>query len=264
MKTFPIVTLLVLLFITLGAGIQDYLADLKISMQDVQQFVEEDLVHGNFGFPAACARIPQSKRAAVAKAAGEFARSFTQTQTFVAWYDEYREQCKPKPPAMNPTMEESRSSQVTALKQQIAETEKTAAAAPAEQRAIFNDVLKALRTSLADLQKTDKGQDAEINKMVAQANVDAKKEYADKLAAFEKEYPKGNPRPLIKARLKSFLEQTEGIDYSAKLVKNEKLMVFANPEYEKKPSEWKAAFRAGKEATETARGIAREWLKSLQ
>jgi hypothetical protein len=40
-------------------------------------------------------------------------------------------------------------------------------------------------------------------------------------------------------------------------------MVFANAEYENKPGEWKLAFRAGKEATETSRTFANDWLKSL-
>jgi hypothetical protein len=257
------VVVLVILFAALGAGIQDYFADMKTSMSEVEQYVQDDIAYGNFVFPPACARIPASKRSAIVRAAGEFARSFTSSKAFVAWYDQFREQRKPDPPTVTPSMSESRAQQIDAIKKQIAETESNAASAPPEQKSLFNDVLKALKSSLADMQKADKSQDGEMNQAIVQANADAKREYEAKLAAFQLEYPAGNPKPLIKARLKQFLEKTDGVDFGAKLVKKDRLMVFANPEFENKPSEWKTAFRAGKEATETARTIAREWLKTL-
>jgi hypothetical protein len=252
-----------ILLTTLGAGIRDYLADMKTSMDAVERFVQDDIGYGSFSFPSACARIPQAKRAAVVRAAGEFARSFTASKAFIEWYSEFREQRKPTPPETTPSMTDSRAQQVEALKKQIAETEKSAASAPAEQRSLFNDVLKALRSSLKEIEKSDKAQDAMMDSEIVKMNAGAQQEYAQKLAAFEVEYPKGNPRLLIKTRLQELLKKTEGVDFNAKLVKKDNLMRFANPEYEKKDSEWKLAFRAGKEATEAARAFAMEWLKSL-
>jgi hypothetical protein len=60
------------------------------------------------------------------------------------------------------------------------------------------------------------------------------------------------------------LDATQGIDYAAKLVKKEKVMVFENPVYEKKDDKWKKGYRAGKEATEAARAFAQAWLKELE
>jgi hypothetical protein len=40
--------------------------------------------------------------------------------------------------------------------------------------------------------------------------------------------------------------------------------VFENPEYEKKPREWKMCFRAGRETIETARVYASNWLKEIE
>jgi hypothetical protein len=251
------------LLTALGAGIQDYLAEMKTSIDAVERFVQDDFAYGNFSYPSACARIPQTKRAAIVRAAGEFARSFTASKSFIDWYDGLREQRKPAPPESTPSMADSRAQQVEALKKQIVESEKSAASAPAEQRAIFNDVLKALRSSLKEIEKTDNSQDALMDNEIAKMNAAAKQEYAQKLAAFEAEYPKGNPRPLIKLRLQALLKETEGVDFTAKLAKKNNQMVFANPEYEKKNRDWKLAFRAGKEATEAARAFAREWLKSL-
>jgi hypothetical protein len=263
MRTMWLAAAFAILLTTLGAGIQDYLADMKTSMKGVEDFVQDNIAYGNFVFPSACARIPPAKRAAIVRAAGEFARSFTTSKAFIAWYDQFREQRKPVLPSLTPSMSESRAEQVAAIKQQIAETEKNAASAPAAQKSIFNDVLNALKSTLKDLQAVDKSQDAEMDKAIVESNATAKQEHAEKLATFELEYPKGDPRPLIKTRLQAFLEKTEGIDFGAKLVKKNNVMVFASPGYENKASEWKTAYRAGKEATEAARAFAREWLKSL-
>jgi hypothetical protein len=67
----------------------------------------------------------------------------------------------------------------------------------------------------------------------------------------------------VKKRLQAFLEATKNVDFAAKLVKKDKVMVFAKEEYENKDGNWKLAYRAGKEATEAARAFAQEWLKGL-
>ena len=87
--------------------------------------------------------------------------------------------------------------------------------------------------------------------------------YKEKLAAWEKEYPAGDPKPLLKLRLREFLDATGNVDFGAKLVKKGDALVFVNPAYENKESRWKTAYRAGKEDTEAARAIAQQWLKEL-
>jgi hypothetical protein len=263
MKTLGLLAVLAVLLTTLGAGIQDYLSEMKTTVKGVEGFVQDNIGYGNFAYPSACARIPNARRAAIVRAAGEFARSFTTTAAFTAWYNEMRDQRKPSPPTPTMSMAESRAQQSAAIKKQIAETEKSAASAPASQQGMFKDILTALKTSLKDVEGADKSQDAEMEKMIVQSNAAGVKEYNDKLAEFEREYPKGDARPLIRRRLEAFLEKTQGVDFGAKLVKKENLMVFSNAEYERKPGEWKTAFRAGREATEAGRSFASSWLKSL-
>jgi hypothetical protein len=41
-------------------------------------------------------------------------------------------------------------------------------------------------------------------------------------------------------------------------------MVFVNPEYERKPSDWKFIFRSGKESSDAARVVATQWLAGLK
>jgi hypothetical protein len=78
------------------------------------------------------------------------------------------------------------------------------------------------------------------------------------------EFPAHNPKPLLARRIKEFLEATEGIDFDAPLVSNGELKLFKNPDYEARPKAWKMGYRAGKQATEKARELARDWLKTLE
>jgi len=263
MKTLRLLAGLAILLTTLGAGIQDYLVVMKTTIKRVEGYVRDNIAYGNFVYPSACAQIPMAQRAVVVRAAWEFARSFTTTSAFASWYNEYRDQHKPGAPTLTPSMAESRAEQIAAVKKQIAETEGNASSAPASQKGLFKDILTALKSSLKQMEEVDKSKDAEMDNMIVEMNTNATKEYADKLAEYEREYPKGDPRPLLRRQLEGFLEKTQGVDFGAKLVKKEKVMVFANQEYEEKPSEWKVAFRAGKEATEISRSFASDWLKSL-
>ena len=98
MKTLGFLAVLAVLLTTLGAGIQDYLSEMKTTVKGVEGFVQDNIGYGNFAYPSACARIPNARRAAIVRAAGEFARSFTTTAAFTAWYNEMRDQRKPSPP----------------------------------------------------------------------------------------------------------------------------------------------------------------------
>jgi hypothetical protein len=83
--------------------------------------------------------------------------------------------------------------------------------------------------------------------------------HAERMAQWQKEFP-ADPRQLVKARLEQFLRDTAGVDYAATLNGRK----FANAAYERKPDEWKLAYRAGKEPTEKARAFAQAWLAEMK
>ncbi|MBK7260138.1 MAG: hypothetical protein IPI01_20510 [Ignavibacteriae bacterium] len=258
-----IVALLLVPFFAVSPGIDEHLAAMKTTKNAVQDFVQSGIAYGSFSYPSACAAIPMAKRAGVVRAVGEFARSFTKTQAFLQWYASYREEKKPSAPEATPAMAESRAKQLADLKASIAEQEKAQANAPADQKGIFRDVIAALRQMVKELEKPDPAQDAQMDAYIKEANAEGAKHYKEKLAAWEKEYPAGDPKPLLKLRLREFLDATGNVDFGAKLVKKGDALVFVNPAYENKESSWKTAYRAGKEATEAARAIAQQWLKEL-
>lgn len=88
-------------------------------------------------------------------------------------------------------------------------------------------------------------------------------ERKNEMDSWIKQNPETNA-DLIKHRLEDFLEVTRSIDYNAVLIEKNGKKYFAKQEYEGKGSQWKMAFRAGREVTETARLFAQEWLKELK
>lgn len=89
-----------------------------------------------------------------------------------------------------------------------------------------------------------------------------KDSYDQLMKQWDKKYPESSSQ-FVKQRLADFLESTGNIDYNAALIDKANKKIFVNPVYEKKNWKWKMGFRAGKEATETARAFAQQWLKEL-
>ncbi|UFH54295.1 hypothetical protein [Spirosoma sp. KNUC1025] len=73
-----------------------------------------------------------------------------------------------------------------------------------------------------------------------------------------------NFRPLLKKRLQDFITLSESVDFEARLVPMGRKQAFANPVYERKPSEWKFLYRMGKGPVMEARSFARQWLAELR
>jgi hypothetical protein len=258
-----LVVSMLLFAVALGAGIDDYLADMKTTKKQVEDFIQANFHYGSFSYPSACTLIPANKRAALVRAVGEYARTFVSSAAFKKIYDEFREDQKPRTPELLPLMAEARKKQLAEMKAALAEQEKAAAKAPADQKAMYKDIVASLQKAVKDLEHPDTSQDAEMDKYVQEANRTATEQYQKKLAEYDRDYPKGDPRPLVRKRLQTFLEATKNVDFSAKLVKKDKVMVFVKEEYESKDGNWKLAYRAGREATEAARAFTQEWLKGL-
>lgn len=97
----------------------------------------------------------------------------------------------------------------------------------------------------------------------ARTNEYALKKHSDALQKFNAMYPE-DMNLMLKKRLQEILAYTEDVDYAAELKEQYGKKVFVNPVYEKKPAEWKLAYRAGKEATDAVRAAAQQWLTELK
>ena len=91
----------------------------------------------------------------------------------------------------------------------------------------------------------------------------ALKRHSEAVQKFNAMYPE-DMNEMLKKRLQEILDYTEDVDYAAELKEQYGKKVFVNPLYEKKPAEWKLAYRSGKEATDAVRAAARQWLNELK
>jgi len=191
-----------------------------------------------------------------------FARAYTATADFTKRSGVYREQQKPSPPDAGPTsMSAIQAEQKKSYEAAIKSMEDAAKQMP-QMKATFDAQIKAMREQIAALSKTDPAANAQMDAMLKQGAQQQQQAYQQSLVEWEKKYPV-DPKPNIAARLREFLAMSATVDYTAKLVKKDGLMRFENPAYERKDSQWKYMYRAGKPAVDAARALAQDWLKTL-
>lgn len=118
----------------------------------------------------------------------------------------------------------------------------------------FKDSYKALRKEKMNRGTKSAAGLPKLNKIINNA-IDQKMDAVFK----EEEVPK-NPDDMVRKRLQEFLNTSESVDFAATLDANRR---FTNPEYERKPREWKMCYRAGKEVIAVAREEAKKWLEEL-
>lgn len=201
-------------------------------------------------------------RVALVTGVVNFARAYTTSADFATRWGIYRENQKPGPPQAGPTsMSEIQEQQKKGFEEAIKNMEDAATKMP-QMKATFDEQIKAMRQQLAELSKQDAAANAQMDAYLKQGAQQAQAKYKLDVAAWEKKYPV-DPKPFIAQRLREFLAMSATVDYSATLVAKNGKMRFENPDYERKDSQWKYMYRAGKPAVDAARAIAQDWLKTL-
>jgi opacity protein-like surface antigen len=230
MKRFLIIALA-----TVGAAgsavAADVLADTGISKEVASQTFLDYLKEGRLYMPddvrQAMRKIPAAKHAATVKALGAVAKTLLASEPFKA---EYAERRKAEIGSMSDADLQKAEASYRATKEADLKTftEKKAKAAKAEQ--------------------------AELQATIDQIKADLEVPRA----------PPADPKAALKVRLKRYLAATADVKWGAKLKDQEGLKVFEDQALERKPREWKLAFRMGKDATEAARAFAKAWLAELK
>ena len=204
----------------------------------------------------------EQARVALVTGVINFARTYTTSADFAKRWGVFRENQKPSPPQAGPTsMSAIQEQQKKAYEEAIKNMEETAKKMP-QMKATFDAQIKAMREQIAALSKTDPAANAQMDAILKEGAANAQAQHKLAVAEWEKKYPV-DPKPFIAQRLREFLAMSATVDYTAKLVKKDGKMRFENPEYERKDSQWKYMYRAGKPAVDAARALAQDWLKTL-
>ena len=134
---------------------------------------------------------------------------------------------------------------------------------PSDMQKQMESIVEAVEKNYAQ-QVNDPAMVAMVKQSFASQAEHEQQAYNEKLSRYEKRYP-ADPKVLIASRLREFLELTRDIPDNAQLEPGSSgVMKFADPAFEAKSLSWKLWYRAGKEAVETARAFAGEWLKQLE
>jgi hypothetical protein len=251
--------------ITAAAAVaQDHLATLGISEGRAREAVFDSFMADAVsiaGKPAAFIAMAPAARVALVNFALNLARTFAESDEFKRRYADHREANGPEPLPEAQTADAIFAKQRAGFENQVAEMRKLFDQITPEQRATLEEGWKQMRDQFDAMEKGERRKQIEANLNAERAEQVRQRDTAMK--EFEKIYP-ADPRALVAARLRRFLEVTSDVDFTAALVEKNKVKVFADPSMEARPAEWKMSFRAGKPATDAARTFAQKWLGDLQ
>jgi hypothetical protein len=208
--------------------------------------------------------IATGNRVAVAEDLCTYAKTYVNSEQFKTAYAQYRDQKKPTAPKPMRTPEQVREEYLQSLRDGIKNVEESG------KNITDPEVKKGVQES-SDMLKQQLKESSEPGSPLIQMMVDgekmtyenASKEYSTALAKWETDFP-ADPMQLVKKRLQKMLDVTKDVDYNAALVEKYHKKYFVNPAYEQKPTQWKDAFRAGKEVTTATRAFAQQWVAEIR
>lgn len=248
------------------AAYSDFWQQLGITEKDGSEKIRESFLNGYLQYYGVrnFKNIALDDRKAVATDLLNYTKKYVQSSDFKKAYELKRQNMKPREVTRQPRTEDQiRQDLIAKAKKEIDKIEKSLKAATQENiKKIYQDSYDRQKKQLEEYQKPDNRTIAMMaNGEKAQYEQEIKR-YAEKMKNWEADYP-ADPSLFVKKRLQEVLTVTAGIDYNAELMEKNKKKVFVNPEYEKKPLNWKAGFRAGKEVTETVRTLVQQWMQEL-
>lgn len=262
MRFYVIITLLCVTVI--GAAAQDHLATLGISEGRAKEAVFDSFMADAVslaGKPEAFTALPAPARVALVNFALNLARTFVESDDFKRRYADHREANGPDPLPEEQSADEIFAKQRAGFEAQVTEMRKLFDQITPEQRTTLEEGWKQMREQLAAMEKGEKRM--QIETLLKEQHDEQVRQRDSAMKEFEETYP-SDPRALVAARLRHFLEVAGDVNFAAQLVDKEKKKVFADAALEAKPAEWKMAFRAGKPATDAARTFAQRWLADLK
>jgi flagellar biosynthesis GTPase FlhF len=243
---------------------QNALAGLGVNEPQAKQDIVYALTNGRVDvYPArkALKAATPVVRVALVKAAMTWAKAYTESAAFKADYDRQRAEAAPTAPAKRSVDAELAKQKAEQLKS-IADMRQNIAKMPANMRPEMEAMAKQLEAQAART-NSDPQMASMMRQGLEMQIADEQARYRESVARHDQRFP-ADPKQLIAARLREFLETSKNVDFKATLVTADGRQRFQNPEYEEKSSEWKLCYRAGQEAVGVAREFAQGWLRSIE
>jgi hypothetical protein len=227
--------------------------------------VREQLVQSIFGGTvpfvgvAVFKAASPAQRTSLVQSSIAWAKAFTQSAAFKAAYDTVRARNRPEPPTEEPAIDSA--GQRADFEKQVAEMRKNMAGQPAEVQKIVEDTIKQMRDQM-DKTANDPAMAKMMRDAAGAQRTAHQEQYAKDLREYDAKHPV-DAQAAVANVLQQFMATCADVDFDAKLTSSGGAMVFVNPDYEQKSSEWKMCFRAGRAPVVAARAAGQAWLKAL-
>lgn len=208
--------------------------------------------------------IASGNRLAIAKDLLDYTRQYVNSDAFKKEYEQERKNAMPEAPVAKTmrTKKEIQQEEIAKTEKSIRDMEKSMKEFDADMRKNMQPVLDMFKKTLKEYQDPNH-QYFEALVMNQQYEKEGDiRSYEERLKRWKENYP-SDFTPVLKLRLQKFLDLTKDVDFNAELKTVHSLKKFVNPAYERKPTEWKQAYRAGKDVTEYARSFAEKWMAAL-
>lgn len=239
-------------------------SQLGISENTALENIKRSFLEGylySYGASAA-KKVAINDRAAIANDVLNYSKQYVNSPEFRKEYEKARASSTPVKPADPKTKEEIQAERIASLNKSLEDGEKAMKTLPEDMKAAFLDVQQMLKDQIKEMEDPEN----DMLEMFVQGekynHQNAMQQYETAMSAWHKNFPE-DPNLMIRNRLQKFLEVTSDVDYTAALKDEYGLKKFVNPVYERKPDEWKMAYRCGKPVVESARTFARQWLTEL-
>jgi hypothetical protein len=237
---------------------------LGISESRATENIRQSFLEGYlYSYGASSAKnIASGDRAAIALDVLNYTKSYVSSPVFIKAYQDARIAATPVKPIPPKTKEQIQHEKIAELDKTLAEGEKSMKTLPKDLIEPFNEVQQMLKDQKKDYENPDSELLALLVTSENYMHANAVTKYEQQLQQWQKDYPVDH-QMIVRARLETFLQITAEIDFNAALKEEYRVRKFVNPAYEKKPAEWKMAYRAGRPAVDAARTFAKAWLAEL-
>ena len=241
----------------------DFLKQLGITKQEANEKISNSFLGGGLDYYGVNIKnLISNDRAAVVKDLASYAKQYAASQEYIKQYATLKERHKPEPYKLE-TPEEMRNNMIKSAKEAVRQTEESLKKAPAEMKTIFEKTVDAAKQNLRQAEDPNNKYMKAYAQNFPAMEKQMKESHERLLQEWETKYP-SNHLLYVKVRLQEFINATDNVDFSAQLTERNGKKYFVNPEYERKGSQWKMAFRAGKEAVESARTFAQQWMSEIK
>lgn len=241
----------------------EFLKQLGITKAAADDKIANSILGGNvdlYGVKNA-RNIALGNRKAVVLDLLAYTKKQVSSPAFIKQYNAIRENYKPKD-YIPQTPEEMKAEHIARAKDAVKQTEESLRKSDASMKAIFQKTVEDAKKYLKEAEDPNNRMYVRYAGNYERAVKEAKESNAANAAQFERRYPT-NHLLYVKKRLQEFLDLTKDIDFDAELKPKNGKKVFVNPDYERKDSRWKMAFRAGREVVEPAREFVQKWIEEI-